>query len=910
MTAGRILVGSFGPPQFDRDSGSRRVMDLLELLVEQRWHVTFVSANGLRKPRYAQALRRRGIHVVDGETQSVGDLVITGRFDIALLVSWPVGELYLPLLRKFSPETRVVVDSLDLQFLRDSRRVFQGVSGTGVLDDEFGRQLVAELNTYVAADAVLTVSEKEAALLEDVSGGAATGCVIPDIENVPDSEVDVHDRTGMLFVGSFRHMPNVGAVEYLCREIVPRLGPQLLADHPISIVGDGLDEAIRRYAHGLPGVRMIGWVPDVLPYLQRARVSLVPLQFGAGTKRKMIQTLIAGTPCVSTSIGIEGLDLRDGTHLLVADGPEAFAAAIERLLDDDNLWQRLAQDGRRAVEAIHGRAAVADRFAAVLTEVLERRAKGPLLREVPHAIYESRLMYQDNQRCAAGLRGLLSDAVPADAIVLVASGGSEELLRLGDFTSWHFPRADDGSPAPNPGNAPALVATVGHLQVLGATHLLFPKRARWWLDLYPPFEEHLRARHTVVSDDHETGVLFALTGVERRSSGSRRDGRAPVGTARRSQSEAGGGTEPAKLIAFYLPQYHPIPENDEWWGRGFTEWTNVTRATPLFPGHHQPHVPSELGFYDLRVAETRRAQAGLARAHGIHAFCYYHYWFAGKQLLERPFADVLASGEPDFPFCLCWANEPWSRRWDGRADDVLQAQTYSPADDVAHLRALLPAFADRRYLTIEGKPLFIVYQARDLPDPGGTVARWRAEAGRAGLPGLYLMTVETGWDAGWDATEVGFDAKVLFQPQFSLLAKTPRLHVGDLDSLQVYDYERSWPRLAEPPPVSYLRYETVFPSWDNSPRRGSDAVVVHNSSPEAYGAWLHTAVERAVVRPAPEPLVFINAWNEWGEGAHLEPDVGHGRAYLEATRRALDAVRASPPRAGSALPLAAGVHRP
>jgi hypothetical protein len=172
------------------------------------------------------------------------------------------------------------------------------------------------------------------------------------------------------------------------------------------------------------------------------------------------------------------------------------------------------------------------------------------------------------------------------------------------------------------------------------------------------------------------------------------------------------------------------------------------------------------------------------------------------------------------------------------------------------------------------------------------------------------MTVETGWDAGWDATEVGFDAKVLFQPQFSLLAKTPRLHVGDLDSLQVYDYERSWPRLAEPPPVSYLRYETVFPSWDNSPRRGSDAVVVHNSTPEAYGAWLHTAIERAVVRPAPAPLVFINAWNEWGEGAHLEPDVGHGRAYLEATRRALDAVRASPPRAGSPLALAAGVHRP
>ncbi len=885
MTGGRILVGSFGPPQFDRDSGSRRVMDLLELLVEQRWHVTFVSANGLRKPRYAQALQRQGIHVVDGETQSVGDLVITGRFDVALLVSWPVGELYLPVLRKLSPETRVIVDSLDLQFLRDARRVFQSVSGMGVLDEEFGRQLVAELNTYVAADAVLTVSEKEAELLEDVSGKAATGCVIPDIESVPDIEVGLQDRAGMLFVGSFRHMPNVYAVEHLCREIVPRLSPELLGDHPISIVGDGLDDAIRRYADGLPGVRMIGWVPDVVPYLQRARVSLVPLQFGAGTKRKMIQTLIAGTPCVSTSVGIEGLALHDDKHLLVADDPDAFAAAIERLLTDDKLWQRLARDGRKPVEAIHGRAAVADRFAAVLAEVLDRAAKGPLLREVPRAIYESRLMYQDNQRCAASLRERLAGMVPADAIVLVASGGSEELLRLGDFTSWHFPRTEDGSPAPNPGNAPALIATVGHLQILGATHLLFPKRARWWLDLYPPFAEHLRARHTVVWDDADTGVLFALTGVERRTSGSRQGRSVP----------SGGGDAVAKLIAFYLPQYHPIPENDEWWGPGFTEWTNVTKASPLFPGHDQPRVPSELGFYDLRLAETRRAQADLARAYGIHAFCYYHYWFGGKQLLERPFADVLASGEPDFPFCLCWANEPWSRRWNGREEDVLQAQTYSPDDDVAHIRELLPAFADRRYLTIEGKPLFIVYQARDLPDPEATVARWRAEAARAGLPGLYLMTVETGWDAGWDATEVGFDAKVLFQPQFSLLAKTPRLRVGDLDALQIYDYERSWPMLADAPPVPYLRFETVFPGWDNSARRGSDAVVMHNSTPEAYGAWLRTAVERAVERRAPEPLVFVNAWNEWGEGAHLEPDVRHGRGYLEATRRALDTVRAATP---------------
>src|SRR5215472_10557960 len=167
----------------------------------------------------------------------------------------------------------------------------------------------------------------------------------------------------------------------------------------------------------------------------------------------------------------------------------------------------------------------------------------------------------------------------------------------------------------------------------------------------------------------------------------------------------------ARLIAFYLPQYHPIPENDAWWGRGFTEWTNVSRAQPLFPSHYQPQLPADLGFYDLRLPDVRCTQAELARTHGIHGFCYYHYWFQGKRLLGRPFEEVLASGEPDLPFCLCWANEPWSRRWNGRPDDVLQAQEYSLADDQAHIRWLLPALKDRRAIRIDGKPVFIVYQA-------------------------------------------------------------------------------------------------------------------------------------------------------------------------------------------------------
>src|SRR6266446_2869134 len=197
-----------------------------------------------------------------------------------------------------------------------------------------------------------------------------------------------------------------------------------------------------------------------------------------------------------------------------------------------------------------------------------------------------------------------------------------------------------------------------------------------------------------------------------------------------------------RVIAFYLPQFHPIPENDAWWGKGFTEWTNVTKARPLFRGHYQPHLPADLGFYDLRVAESREAQADLARQYGITGFCYYHYWFAGKRLLHRPFDEVLTSGRPDFPFCLCWANENWTRVWDGGGSEVLMEQTYSEQDDRAHIQALMPAFADTRYFRIDGRPLFLVYRTELLPEPARTADIWRSEVSKAGLGDLYLARVE------------------------------------------------------------------------------------------------------------------------------------------------------------------------
>ncbi len=206
---------------------------------------------------------------------------------------------------------------------------------------------------------------------------------------------------------------------------------------------------------------------------------------------------------------------------------------------------------------------------------------------------------------------------------------------------------------------------------------------------------------------------------------------------------AGGGRPRTKALAFYLPQFHPIPENDEWWGPGFTEWANVARARPRYPGHYQPHVPGELGYYDLRVPEVREAQAALAREHGISGFVYYHYWFHGKRLLERPFEEVLESGSPDFPFALCWANEEWTRNWDAMTGTVLMPQEYSEEDDLAHIRYLIRAFQDPRYIRIDGRPLLLVYRAELLPDPQRTFRLWRDEAKAAGIPDLYLCYVES-----------------------------------------------------------------------------------------------------------------------------------------------------------------------
>jgi len=341
-----------------------------------------------------------------------------------------------------------------------------------------------------------------------------------------------------------------------------------------------------------------------------------------------------------------------------------------------------------------------------------------------------------------------------------------------------------------------------------------------------------------------------------------------------------------RVLAYYLPQFHPIPENDEWWGPGFTEWTNVAQATPYFEGHYQPHVPGELGYYDLRLPEVREAQAALAREYGISGFCYYYYWFSGRRLLERPLSEVLALGRPDFPFCICWANENWSRRWDGSEHEVLVQQVHDAATDEAFIRDVIPIFKDPRYIRLNGAPLLIVYRLSLLPSPLETAQRWRRICAEEGVGRIHLCMAET-FELS-HPHNYGFDSAVQFPPHGN---RAPgRNHElkwfsegfsGWTFSMRDVVADQMARELPE-----YKRFPGVMTSWDNTPRKKSAGHVFLDSSPEVYELWLRHAVDIARrTLPEGERLVFVNAWNEWAEGAHLEPDRRYGRAYLEATRR-------------------------
>ncbi len=344
---------------------------------------------------------------------------------------------------------------------------------------------------------------------------------------------------------------------------------------------------------------------------------------------------------------------------------------------------------------------------------------------------------------------------------------------------------------------------------------------------------------------------------------------------------------PATLVAFYLPQFHPIPENDMWWGEGFTEWRNVTRAVPQFEGHAQPRLPSELGFYDLRIADVMRRQMQLAREYGIGAFCTYFYWFGGKTLLEWPLQQWLQDSSLDLPLCLCWANENWSRRWDGRADQILISQKHSPDDDLAFIAYVARYMADPRYLRVDDKPLLLVYRPGLLPEPKETAQRWRIWCREHGIGEIYLAYVQS-FDRV-DPRDIGFDAAVAFPPNNTTLKPiTSRQQLlnpafrGD-----VYDWRELARNLGAQPDPAYTLFPGVNPGWDNEPRRSGNGRVFAHASPRGYRDWLQQAIGSAQRRKPSSPMVFINAWNEWAEGAILEPDTRLGFAWLEATRAAL-----------------------
>ena len=357
-----------------------------------------------------------------------------------------------------------------------------------------------------------------------------------------------------------------------------------------------------------------------------------------------------------------------------------------------------------------------------------------------------------------------------------------------------------------------------------------------------------------------------------------------------------------KSIALYLPQFHPIPQNDKWWGKGFTEWTNVTKAKPLFKNHWQPRLPSDLGFYDLRVPESRDSQAMLAKEYGIHGFCYWHYWFGGQRLIERPFMDVVKTGKPDFPFCLAWANQTWQGTWHGASHNmILVEQNYPGVDDyTAHFYSLIEAFHDKRYIEVEGKKLVFIFRPMEIPDPLKFISLWQELAIKEGFKGIHFVGMHMPSD--WKPSNSGYDAMVQnwlsrdkFK-KFTLKQKIERKFFnGQIVSLNklikkfpnivsYIDYINNYPEFE----LKEDEYPMVYVDWDNTPRAGNDGWLFDGACPELFGKLCTKAFEQTSNKSENEKIVIIKSWNEWAEGNYLEPDQKHGLAFLEAYKRSLN----------------------
>lgn len=379
----------------------------------------------------------------------------------------------------------------------------------------------------------------------------------------------------------------------------------------------------------------------------------------------------------------------------------------------------------------------------------------------------------------------------------------------------------------------------------------------------------------------------------------------------------------ARIIANYLPQFHPIPENDKYWGPGFTEWINVVKARPFFKGHYQPKIPADLGFYDLRLPEIREQQAKLAREAGVEGFCYWHYWFGnGKELLQRPFNEVLASGKPDFPFCLCWANHDWSTRsWkNGKGKNItIQKQLYLGEDDYTlHFYNELPAFKDHRYITIDGKPLFVIYDPYHFPDVSNFIKVWRKLADKEGLKGIYFVgmcnntttikrdkegkitrvipNLTSSKEVYEDILSLGFDGinswgksrgEMIANGKYKRILRMYLNQKFPFLPVLRYDYPNVAKHFFAPEDNWENVFPTIMPQWDRTARVGKHEGVYDHATPKEFQKHIEDAIKVIEHKQDEHKILFLRSWNEWGEGNYVEPDERYGHGWLEAIRNSL-----------------------
>lgn len=486
MNRRHALVVHLRMPAFDRDSGSQDVDNAIRFLLDRGWRVTFLSKDGEREVehRHAERLRRAGVATFAG-FEWLDKVLRSNQPDLVLVAFWQLAEQVVPAARELAPNARVVVNSMDVHFLRDARRAFASKAPLG---DGFGRDAARELNVYHAADAVVAVSDQERDLLANFLG-ADRVFTLPIAESVERAPHRLDERRGMFFVGNFRHVPNQEAVRHLVRDVLPLLDPALLERHPLTVVGNWLDRVDLGIDPDTPGLRLVGWVPDLLPYLTRARVAVVPLLHGAGVKRKVLQAMMAGTPVVTTPVGAEGLDIVHGTHALVATGAPDLAAGITRLLTDDDTWRRMADAGAEHVAARHGLEVVRARFDQIVDRVLDtppRTADGAA------------------SALAAEVRRRVQLLAEPGSAVLVASGGDDGLVDVPTHVCWHFPQSREGGWAgfdPVDG-----LAAISHLEAQrqrGARWFVLPRTAFSWRHRYPELLAHLEATgRRVHADEH------------------------------------------------------------------------------------------------------------------------------------------------------------------------------------------------------------------------------------------------------------------------------------------------------------------------------------------------------------------------------------------------------------------------